>query len=80
MTPRVRRVIETHTAPENPQVAPDRVAHHLKRDSPGNIWNWHSRLRPDEIPRVRKGTEDIAPYFYTDADWHGETVAGRRSA
>jgi hypothetical protein len=80
MPPCVRQAIETHTSAENPREAPERIAHQLKRDSQGNIWNWRTRLRPEEIARVRKATEDIAPYFYSDADWYGENREVRRSA
>jgi hypothetical protein len=80
LTPRVRRAIEEHTSSENPAEAPDKVAHQLKRDSLGNIWNWRRRLLPEEIARVRQGTADIAPFFYTDADWDGPPDEMRRSA
>jgi hypothetical protein len=72
LSPRTRHAIETHSSSENPREAPERVAHQLKRDSKGNIWNWRSRLRPEEILRIRKETEDVASLFYSDADWDGE--------
>jgi hypothetical protein len=80
MSPRVRHAIETHSSSENPREAGDKVVHQLKRDSKGNIWNWRSRLTPEEVLRIRKGTEDIAPFFYTDADWDGGPGEMRRSA
>jgi hypothetical protein len=69
MTPRVRREIERHSSSANPREAEHKVLHQLKRDSEGNIWNWCDRLSPQEIDRVRKGTADVARFFYTDADW-----------
>jgi hypothetical protein len=79
-TARVRRAVETHSSSENPREAGEKVVHQLRRDSKGNIWNWRTRLTPEEILRVRKGTEDIAPYFYADADWDGEADDRRWSA
>jgi hypothetical protein len=43
--------------------------HILKRDSAANIFSWKERLTPEEIERVKKGTGDIAPLFYSDNDW-----------
>jgi len=78
-TPQVRRTIEKHTAPENPSEAGERVVHQLKRDSRSNVWNWQTRLTPEEIVRIRKGAEDVARFFYTDDDWREQDDA-RRSA
>jgi hypothetical protein len=80
MLPRVRRTIEAHTAEDNPKEAAEKIAHQLKRDSKGNIWNWRSRLLPEEIARVRQGTQDIARHFYTEADWGDGRETVRRSA
>jgi Sulfotransferase family len=74
MTPGVRRAIERHSSPKNPREAGDKVVHQLNRDSRGNVWNWRGRLSPLEIARVRKGTQDVARWFYTDADWQEEHV------
>lgn len=59
--------IVRHTQPGNP-VEPENPRD-LKRDSRANIWNWKKRLTPDEIRRIRKGTEEIASHFYSDSDW-----------
>jgi hypothetical protein len=67
---RIQRRIEEHSSGENPSEAGDKVVHQLKRDSKASIWNWKQRLSPDEVLRVRRGTEDIAGYFYCDADWN----------
>jgi hypothetical protein len=80
LSPRLREAIETHSSSENPREAPERIAHQLKRDSKGNIWNWRSRLQPEEILHIRKGTEDVASLFYSDADWDGEASEMGRSA
>jgi hypothetical protein len=80
MLPRVRQAIQAHTSAANPKEARAGVVHQLHRDSLGNIWNWRSRLRPDEIARLREGTHDVARFFYTDADWEGEPDDQRRTA
>lgn len=41
----------------------------LKRDSKSNIWSWKSRLSPEEIERVYKGTQKISSKFYSEQDW-----------
>jgi Sulfotransferase family len=69
VTPAVRRYIEEHSSEENPSEAPRGVAHQLKRDSKAAVWNWRSRLSPEEVARIRRETEDVARFFYTDADW-----------
>jgi hypothetical protein len=66
---KVRRTIEEHSSSENPSEAAEKVVHQLKRDSKASIWNWMHRLSPDEVLRVRRGTEDVAGYFYGEADW-----------
>jgi hypothetical protein len=41
----------------------------LMRNSKRNINNWKSRLTKDEIERVRTGTSEIWPLFYSEGDW-----------
>jgi hypothetical protein len=43
--------------------------HYVQLDSAKNIKNWQKRLSAEEISRIRKGTEDVSPLFYSDADW-----------
>jgi hypothetical protein len=43
--------------------------HHVAVDSAANLRNWHARLAPDEVRRVREGARDVWERFYTDADW-----------
>jgi hypothetical protein len=68
-SPQVRRTVETHTSAENAREAPAGEAHHLRRDSRQNVWNWTHRLRPEEIALVRKGTEELAREFYPEETW-----------
>jgi hypothetical protein len=67
--PRCRRAVEEHTAEGNIREVPDGVKTALRRDSRANVWNWTHRLRPEEIARVRAGTDDLARAFYPEAEW-----------
>jgi hypothetical protein len=71
LTPRVRRIVEQHSSPDNPCEAPGGVAHHLMRDSRSTAWSWRKRLRAAEIDRIRSGTEPLARMFYSDSSWTG---------
>jgi hypothetical protein len=62
-----RRAISEHSRSTNPQEARDARA--LKRDSQAAVRTWTTRLSPEEIDRVRRGTQEIGGAFYTDADW-----------
>jgi hypothetical protein len=44
-------------------------AEHLKRDSKKNIHTWKKRLSPEEIERVKKGTESVWGKYYSEEDW-----------
>lgn len=41
----------------------------LVRDSKKNIATWKKRLKPGEIERIRKETQEISDIYYTDSDW-----------
>lgn len=41
----------------------------LKRDSRSTAEIWKTRLSEQQIDRIRRGTENIAAEFYSDADW-----------
>ncbi|MEP6476020.1 MAG: sulfotransferase [Actinomycetota bacterium] len=62
-----RRAVSEHSDASNPKEARDAQA--LKRDSQAAISTWRTRLSREEIGRVRRGTEEVARAFYTDADW-----------
>jgi hypothetical protein len=64
--PQARQTVERFTAEGNTAEAP---AHELRRDSRANVWNWARRLTPDEVARVRAGTEALARLFYPEAEW-----------
>jgi len=67
--PQVRRAVEEHSARDNPGRRPDDVIHELKLNSEANVWEWTRALTPAEVERVRRGTEDVAGHFYSDAEW-----------
>ncbi len=64
---RVRRTIAAHSEASNPEETADPASH--RRDSRASIVTWKARLSPDEIDRVRAGTEGIWREFYSDGDW-----------
>ena len=66
-TGRVEREIRTSTAEGN-QIEPS-PGKELRRNSRGLIQSWKYRLTEEEILRIRKGTEQIAPLFYQDSSW-----------
>jgi hypothetical protein len=66
---RTLRTVAQHSSRDNPPEAAAGVAHQLRLDSRANVWSWKGRLSPREVDRVRRGTADVAPAFYTDEDW-----------
>jgi hypothetical protein len=78
--PEVRRTVEAFTSRENASEAPAGAVHELRRDSRANVWNWAQRLRPEEIARVRAGTEDLARRFYPEPGWWATQERLRRGA
>jgi len=67
LTPAARRGIERASAPTNPTQA--RSKHGVRVDSRANVAAWRTRLSPAQIDRVREGTADVWPRFYSDGDW-----------
>jgi hypothetical protein len=68
-TPRVRRTVEAFSSAENASEAPPGTVHQLRRDSRANVWNWCRRLRPEEVARIRSGTEVVAGALYPEPGW-----------
>jgi hypothetical protein len=77
--PQVRRTIQEHSAEGNVKEDAAGRGDELRRDSKANVWNWTHRLRPEEVARVRQGTEDLAHVFYPEAGWW-DAPASRASA
>jgi hypothetical protein len=65
----VHRFVAETTSGSNPAEAQAGVVHQLRRDSAANVGNWRTRLDPDEIARVRMGTENLTALFYEDTPW-----------
>ncbi len=63
----VLRTIEEHSGVGNPEETTQASSH--KRDSRKAMTAWKTRLRPEEIDRIRTGTAAISEAFYTGDDW-----------
>jgi hypothetical protein len=61
------RSIAQATGATNPAEVTD--AGVLERDSRAGIWTWKARLTPEEIDRIRTGTDPLWRSFYSDDDW-----------
>lgn len=66
-TSEVQRFIRTSS--EGPKVGEHDAVRGIVRDSGASVRTWKTRLEPEEIDRIRDGTEDVAPAFYGDRDW-----------
>jgi hypothetical protein len=66
---KVRDTILNSSSSENPTELSKKKVHSVKLDSRANMDNWKKRLSPDEITRIRKMTEDVSHFFYTDEEW-----------
>jgi hypothetical protein len=64
---RARHVVARHSDPSNPAEAAQ--AQDVALDSRANVSAWKRRLDAAEVERVRAGTADVWPAFYTEADW-----------
>ncbi|MEM6802706.1 MAG: sulfotransferase domain-containing protein [Bacteroidota bacterium] len=40
-----------------------------RRNSAGNIKNWKKRLSAEEIYKIKCGTLEVSPHFYSEKDW-----------
>jgi sulfotransferase family protein len=67
LTEAARRGIERASAPTNPTQA--RSKHSVRVHSRANLLAWRTSLSPAQIDRVREGTADVWPRFYSDEDW-----------
>jgi hypothetical protein len=63
-----KRVAES-SGSENPKELPPWRRRAVKRDSGAAKKTWLKRLLPEEIGRIRDGTQEVARLFYDDSDW-----------
>jgi hypothetical protein len=66
---KARDTILNSSSSENPTELSKKKVHSVKLDSRANMNNWKKRLTPEEITRIRKLTEDVSHFFYSDTEW-----------
>ncbi len=66
-TDEVERTVREHSGEGNPEETADPASH--RRDSAKAITAWKRRLDPDQIARIREGTDPVWKAFYDDDDW-----------
>ena len=64
-----RQVIESSSSAKNPKEISTRDVHSVAIDSQANIKNWQKRLSTEEIERIYQLTRDVAPLYYSEAEW-----------
>ena len=68
-TPRVEKIILRSSSSDNPAEPPRKSIYSVKVDSRATMTNWKKRLTEEEIQRIRELTADVAPLYYSDAEW-----------
>ncbi len=68
-TERVQKIIENSSSSENPVRLARNRTHSVNLDSRANLDNWKKILSPEEISRVRKITEGVSEFFYSEEEW-----------
>ncbi len=68
-TAQTEQRIARATSANNPTEVSTDKRHAVNLDSRANLKNWHKRLTPDEIARIRDLTGAVAQHFYQDQDW-----------
>jgi len=48
----------------------EEIERHIVEGLRSNAWGWMKDLSREEIDRVKAGTSDIWPLYYTEEDWH----------
>ena len=66
---RVEKKILATSSERNPSEVPNWRHGSVRRDSAAARRTWKKRLTHEEIDRVRTGTSDVWPLFYSDDDW-----------
>jgi hypothetical protein len=68
-TPRVEKAILNSSSSENPVELSRKRVHGFKLDSRANIDIWKKRLAAEEIDRIHEITNEVAAFYYSDAEW-----------
>lgn len=68
-TERVKSTIQNSSSSENPAKLAKNKTHSVRLDSRANLDNWKKILTSEEIARVRKMTEGVSEFFYSDEEW-----------
>jgi hypothetical protein len=68
-SPEVAERITESSGSSNPKEVPVWRRRAVKRDSASAKKTWLGRLTPQEVERIRIGTDEVAQRFYSDADW-----------
>ena len=68
-TPRIEKFILNSSSSENPAENSRKKVHGFKMDSRANVSVWKKRLTAEEIDRIRRITEEVAPLYYSDTEW-----------
>jgi hypothetical protein len=68
-SPQSKVAIESSSSEGNPTEISKRNVHSVEIDSQANIKNWQKRLTKGEIERIYQLTREIAPNYYSEADW-----------
>lgn len=61
--------IDAASSQRNPSELAVTDPHRTRLDSRSNLGNWHKRLAPQEVERIREIVEPISSEWYGDSDW-----------
>ncbi len=68
-TSKVERTILNSSSSNNPTELSSGKTHSVKLDSRANMSGWRKRMSAEEIQRIRKLTEGVSSFFYSDGEW-----------
>jgi hypothetical protein len=64
-----QRAILKASSSDNPGELSKNAIHATRLDSAVNLNNWKKRLTHEEIDRIHKLTQEIAPVYYSETSW-----------
>ncbi|MFN8411970.1 MAG: sulfotransferase domain-containing protein [Anaerolineales bacterium] len=68
-TPAAEEAVVNSSSSENPTKLAQNKTHSVKLDSRANLNNWKKILTAEEVTRIRKMTEGVSEFFYSDEEW-----------